>query len=127
MDTPSYAAYGDGFALQADGMAWFLGLYASDADRSDPRMAPLRADRLTGLAPATVITAEYDVLRDEAEAYATRLSDAGVPVELRRYDGMVHSFFVLPEIFDAAIAARLWAADRLRTAFAEAVREGNAA
>lgn len=127
MDTPSYAEFGDGYALHASGMAWFLDLYAGNADRGDPRMAPLRARSLEGLAPATVITAECDVLRDEAEAYAARLAAEGVAVELRCYDGMVHSFFVLPEIFDAAIEARQWAADRLRTAFAEAVRVGRVA
>ncbi len=126
MDTPSYAEFARGFGLDADVMAWFFGLYAGDADRADPRLAPLRAADLTGLAPATIITAECDVLRDEGEAYATRLSDAGVEVALRRFDGVVHSFFVLPEIFDAAHTAREWAVARLRAAFTASM-EGDAA
>ncbi len=124
MDTPSYAAYGTGYGLNSSGMAWFFDLYAGDADRTDPRMSPLRAADLSGLAPATVITAEYDVLRDEGEEYAGRLAAAGTPVELTRYDDMVHSFFVLPELFDAAIAARQQVAGRLRAAFAAARQEG---
>jgi acetyl esterase len=124
MSTPSYAAYGSGYALNTEGMAWFFGMYAGDADRTDPRMSPLRAADLSGLAPATVITAECDVLRDEGEAYAERLAAAGNQTELTRYDGMVHSFFVLPELFDAAIAARQQVAGRLRAAFAAALQEG---
>ncbi|HEU5160240.1 MAG TPA: alpha/beta hydrolase [Streptosporangiaceae bacterium] len=126
MDTPSYAEFAQGFGLDADGMAWFVDLYAGAADRSDPRLAPLRTPDLTGLAPATVITAECDVLRDEGEVYAGRLAAAGVDVALRRFDGMVHAFFVLPEIFDAAQTARDWAVARLRAAFA-ATRQGDAA
>jgi acetyl esterase len=127
MDTPSYAAYGDGYGLQATTMAHFLGLYAGDADRADPRMAPLRAARLAGVAPATIITAECDVLRDEAETYAGRLAAEGVPVGLRRCDGMVHPFFMMPEMFDAAVTARRWAVGRLRGAFAASQSEESAA
>jgi acetyl esterase len=126
MDTPSYADFASGFGLDADAMAWFIDLYAGDADRADPLLAPLRAADLTGLAPATIITAECDVLRDEGEAYATRLAAAGVDVALRRFDGVVHAFFVLPEIFDAAHTARQWAVARLGAAFAAAM-EGDAA
>ena len=115
MDTPSYAAFAQGFGLDSEVMGWFIDLYAGDADRTDPR-----------LAPATIITAECDVLRDEGEAYATRLAAAGVDVALRRFDGMVHAFFVMPEIFDAARTAREWAVGRLRSAFA-ARQEGDAA
>jgi len=126
LDTASYAAFASGFGLDADVMAWFIGLYAGAADRADPRLAPLRMPDLTGLAEATIITAECDVLRDEGEAYAARLTAAGVDVALRRFDGVVHSFFVFPEIFDAARTAREWAAARLRDAFA-ANRQGDAA
>jgi acetyl esterase len=126
MDTPSYAEFARGFGLDADVMAWFYGLYAGAADRADPRLSPLRAADLTGLAPATIITAECDVLRDEAEAYATRLSAAGVDAALRRFDGVVHAFFVMSEIFDAAHDAREWAVGRLRTSFTASM-EGDAA
>jgi acetyl esterase len=126
MDTPSYAEFGVGYGLDAAGMARFLDLYAGAADRADPRLAPLRTADLAGVAPATMITAECDVLRDEGEAYAGRLAEAGVDVALRRFDGVVHSFFVLPEIFDAADEACRWAVPRLVTAFA-ASSEGDAA
>ncbi|GLW66813.1 putative lipase/esterase [Actinomadura rubrobrunea] len=118
MDTPSYAAYGTGYGLDAAGMAECLRMYRGDADPADPLLAPLRAPDLSGLAPATVITAELDVLRDEGEAYARRLAEAGVPVEARRYEGVVHSFFLLPDLFDAAVDAMRFAVGRLRAAFA---------
>ncbi|MFI0352157.1 alpha/beta hydrolase [Actinomadura sp. 9N407] len=117
MDTASYAAYGTGYGLDAGSMGRFMRLYQGDADPADPRLAPLRAPDLAGAAPATVITAEYDVLRDEGEAYARRLQEAGVPVLLRRYEGMVHSFFLLPELFDTGVEAMDLAVRRLRAAF----------
>jgi acetyl esterase len=117
MDTPSWREYGTGYGLDAGTLARFMDLYRGGADPADFRLAPLRAPDLAGAAPATVITAECDILRDEAEAYARRLAAAGVPVELRRYDGVVHSFFLLPEIFDAGAEAMEFAARRLRAAF----------
>ncbi|MFI6519318.1 alpha/beta hydrolase [Spirillospora sp. NPDC050679] len=118
--TPSWATYGDGYGLDADAMARFMELYRGTADPSDPRLAPLRAPDLSGAAPATVLTAECDILRDEGEEYARRLAEAGVPVELRRYDGVVHSFFLMPEVFDAGAEAQKFAVQRLRAAFDEA-------
>ncbi|TDC49506.1 alpha/beta hydrolase, partial [Actinomadura sp. KC345] len=117
MDTPSWREYGSGYGLDAGSLARFMELYRGGADPSDVRLAPLRAPDLAGAAPATVITAECDILRDEGEAYARRLAAAGVPVELRRYDGVVHAFFLLPEIFDAGARARDFAVRRLRAAF----------
>jgi acetyl esterase len=122
LDSPSFAEFGEGYGLSAATMAWFLGHYIGYADRSDPRIAPLRAEDLSGLPPATVLTAEYDILRDEGEQYARALEAAGVPVELRRYDGMMHNFVTLPEVFDDAVTARAWAASRLRQAFGEEER-----
>jgi acetyl esterase len=122
LDSPSFAEFGEGYGLSAATMAWFLGHYIGLADRSDPRIAPLRAGDLSGLAPATVLTAEYDILRDEGEEYARALESAGVPVELRRYDGMMHNFVTLPEVFDDAVTARAWAVSRLRQAFGEEER-----
>ncbi|RJL20849.1 alpha/beta hydrolase [Bailinhaonella thermotolerans] len=119
MATASYREYAAGYGLEADGMAWFTRLYAGGADPADPRLSPLRSPDLRGLAPATVITAECDVLRDEGEAYAAALAAAGVPVDTRRFDGMLHGFFALPDLFDAASAARDYAVDRLRAAFGE--------
>jgi acetyl esterase len=122
LDSPSFAEFGEGYGLSAAAMAWFLGHYIGLADRSDPRIAPLRAEDLSGLPPATVLTAECDILRDEGEAYARALEAAGVPVEQRRYDGMMHNFVTLPEVFDDAVTARAWAVGRLRQAFGEEER-----
>ncbi|TMR13545.1 alpha/beta hydrolase [Nonomuraea turkmeniaca] len=114
MDTPSYREFAKGFGLDAEEMAWFARQYAEGVDPADPLLSPLRLPDVTGLAPATVVTAEYDVLRDEGERYADRLAQAGVPVEALRFDGAVHSFFVLPGLFDQAAEAREYVARRLR-------------
>ena len=91
--TASYADNGEGYLLQRATMQWFWAHYLGAGDLGkDPYAAPARADSLVGLPPAFVITAEFDPLRDEGEAYAVALSDAGVPVTARRYDGMVHGF-----------------------------------
>ncbi|TDD22988.1 alpha/beta hydrolase [Nonomuraea diastatica] len=116
METPSYTEFAKGFGLEAGEMAWFARQYAPDADPADPRLSPLRLPDVAGLAPATIVTAEYDVLRDEAESYAQRLKQAGVPVELHRFDGAVHNFFGLPGLFDHAGEARDHIAGRLREA-----------
>ncbi|MET8003457.1 alpha/beta hydrolase [Nonomuraea glycinis] len=114
-DTPSYTEFAKGFGLDAEEMAWFVRQYAAGADLADPRLSPLRLPSLAGLAPATVLTAGCDVLRDEGERYGQRLVEAGVPVEVRRFEGAVHSFFGLPRLFDQAVEARDYVAARLRT------------
>lgn len=91
-DTPSYREFADGWGLTAEGMAGFWAHYADGADPAAPDLSPGRADDLAGLPPAYVLTAECDVLRDEAEIYAERLRAAGVPVVLRRHPGTVHGF-----------------------------------
>ncbi|HEX4811713.1 MAG TPA: alpha/beta hydrolase [Nonomuraea sp.] len=120
MDTPSYREFAKGFGLDAAEMAWFARQYAPGADPADPRLSPLRLADLSGLPPATVVTAEYDVVRDEAERYAGRLAAAGVPVQLRRFDGALHGFFGLPGLFDQAAEARAYIADRLRASWSPA-------
>ncbi|MGI5271405.1 alpha/beta hydrolase [Nonomuraea sp. CA-218870] len=116
MDTPSYREFANGYGLDAAEMAWFLRQYAGDADPADPRLSPARLASAAGLPPATVLTAECDVLRDEGERYAARLAEEGVPVDLRRFDGAVHSFFGLPRLFDQAAEARDHVAARLKEA-----------
>jgi len=94
-DTPSYEEFADGFFLTRAQMQWFWNHYAPDLSvRTEPTAAPLQATtkELAGLPPALVITAEADVLRDEGEAYARKLTEAGVPVVAVRYLGAIHSF-----------------------------------
>src|SRR3954469_22267333 len=91
--------------LTRETMAWFWDHYAPDAaDRSRPDAAPLRAADVSGLPPAVVLTAQYDVLRDEGEAYARRLAQAGVRVEHQRFAGQMHLFFTLLDIVPASAA-----------------------
>jgi acetyl esterase len=117
-DTDSYRENADAPILTREIMQGFWGLYLSRAeDGRHPYASPLRAEDLSGLPPAHVITAEYDPLRDEGEAYARRLSAAGVPVEQRRFDGMVHGFFGFGELIDLAREAVDDAARELRRAF----------
>lgn len=117
--TPSYLENAEGYLLTREDMRWFWGHYLADAEDGDhPYASPLRASSLSGLPAALVITAEYDPLRDEGEAYAARLRTAGVPVTLSRYDGMIHAFIRLTNRFDKARAAVREVADALKQAFA---------
>lgn len=119
MSAASYKENGEGLLLTADTMDWFIGNYlGGGADPKDPRLSPLFTDNLDGVARAIVITAEFDPLRDEGEAYADRLRDAGVDVETRRFDGQVHGFFNLSTITPAATEALELATARLKTALA---------
>ncbi len=105
LDTVSYTDNAKGYWLTRAGMVYFWEQYVPEGDRFDPDASPLRADDLTGVAPAIVITAEFDPLRDEGEAYAARLEQAGVPVTLKRYDGLVHGFFRCSAVLEAATDA----------------------
>ncbi len=117
-DTASHHDNADGYLLTKDMMQWFWNHYVrSDADRHNPMASPLRAQSLHGLPPALVLTAEFDPLRDEGEAYAARLREAGVPVQQTRYDGMIHGFFGMGSVIDQAKTAIAEAASALRVAF----------
>ena len=96
-DTASFREFGEQpLGLTRRDIDWFLNQYApAQEDRLDPRVSPLLEKDLTGLPPALVVTAEYDVLRDEGEAYAHRLQEAGVPTTLMRCGGMVHGFMTM--------------------------------
>jgi acetyl esterase len=89
----SYEAYGStSYPLTARDMEWFLAQYAGQGAAPDPRIAPMLEPSLAGSPPSWIATAEYDVLRDEGEAYAERLLNEGIAVQARRYDGLAHGF-----------------------------------
>ena len=117
-ETRSHIDNAEGYLLTRALMDWFLGHYFSGpTPRKDTRFAVLREADLRGLPAATVITAEFDPLRDEGESYVARLRAAGVPVTLTRFDGMIHGFFPNPALFAQAGIAIDGAADALRSAF----------
>jgi acetyl esterase len=116
MATESYALNGTDYFLTRTKMAWFWDQYLGDQDRSHPYASPLHADDLSGLPPATVVTAELDPLRDEGEAYADALRAAGVPTESMRADGLFHGFFGLDELLEDARPAWEFSVSRLRAA-----------
>jgi acetyl esterase len=116
-DTPSHLDPGDPKVLQSDEVRYYWYEYLADeADGDRAYASPIRAESLAGLPPALVVIAEFDPLRDEGEAYATRLAAEGVQVSVHRYDGMFHSFVTfhgaLPQARDAV--ARI--GDALRAA-----------
>ncbi|APB33511.1 esterase/lipase [Gloeomargarita lithophora Alchichica-D10] len=97
-ETPSYEQFATGYFLQREAMRWFWEQYTTDPQqRAEITASPLRAtlEQLQGLPPALVITAEADVLRDEGEAYANRLRQAGVRVTAARFQGTIHDFVML--------------------------------
>ncbi|MGH7032674.1 MAG: alpha/beta hydrolase [Stellaceae bacterium] len=104
METESYQAFGAGYVLTAPDMGWFYDHYlqGDTAKRADPLISPLRARELKGLPPALIQTAEYDVLRDEAETYGKRLAAAGVKVWIKRYQGVTHGFIRMQNMLDVA-------------------------
>ncbi|KNE80647.1 MULTISPECIES: alpha/beta hydrolase [Streptomyces] len=124
-DTPSYHRFAEGYFLRRDAMQWFWDQYTTDENqRAEITASPLRAttDQLRGLPPALIITGEADVLRDEGEAYASKLRRAGVPVTAVRYQGVIHDFVMLNALRDthAAEAAINQAVATLRTALGTA-------
>jgi acetyl esterase len=93
LETPSYNENAEGFGLTKDTMAWFWDHYlSSPEDAVNPYASPMKAESLAGMPPALVVTAEYDPLRDEGEAYAQRLNKEGGATELVRFEGVIHGF-----------------------------------
>lgn len=118
VDTGSYRDFASGYFLERDSMVWFFDHYVGAGDRSDPRLAPLKAKSLAGLPAAYVVTAGFDVLRDEGRAYAEAMRAAGVAVEYVNYDGMIHGFFNLQAVLDVSRDAVKAASRALRAALA---------
>ncbi len=131
-DYPSRTENADGYFLTLADMEWFAAQYtgitggaaaaaadpASTALARGPRISPLLADNLADLPPAIVATAEFDPLRDEGQAYAERLRQAGVAVESKNYAGMIHGFFQMPGVLDQGKQAIADVALHLREAYA---------
>ncbi|MBX3506720.1 MAG: alpha/beta hydrolase, partial [Parvibaculum sp.] len=118
--TQSYKDFAAGHMLEAEGMDWFWNHYvlSAGADPKHPYAAPLHAESLAGLPAAYVVTAGFDVLRDEGKAYAEALKKAGVEVEYVNYEGMIHGFFNMQGVLDVARDAVKAAAKALKDALA---------
>ncbi|HEY2612179.1 MAG TPA: alpha/beta hydrolase fold domain-containing protein [Reyranella sp.] len=112
-DRPSYNENATGYFLTRSLMYWFWDLYCSPADRTDPRVSPLRG-KLAGLPPALVATCEFDPLRDEGIAYAEALAAAGVPVEQLQARGHFHSSFTMVDVVLTGVDGRVKMAEALR-------------
>ena len=113
-DTDSYRFNADDYGLTRESMMWLWKQYLNDgADYANPYAVPLNATNFVGLAPAVLITAEYDVLHDDGVAYAKKLSDAGVPVTYKNYLGMIHGFFNYGSVIEEGIAARAYLSDAI--------------
>ena len=122
-DRRSYQENREGYLLTRSAMEWFWKLYLrADSDADHPYAAPIKANDLRWLAPALVITAEFDPLRDEGEAYAKRLSEADVPTVCTRYGGMFHGFFDIFDGMDKSEAALRQVSQALNAAFAGRLR-----
>jgi acetyl esterase len=127
-ETPSYQAFGaEGYWLTGETMRWFWDSYVPAPERHEFTVSPLRAslEQLKGLPPALIVTCEYDVVRDEGEAYAHKLMAAGVAVRATRYLGVIHDLVLLNPIAGTppARAALAQVNDTLRTVFAHKAQE----
>ena len=119
--TVSYEDNAEGFLLARDAMRFYWDAYLDDeADATNPYAAPMAAGNLAGQPSALVITAEFDPLRDEGEAYGRRLQEAGVATTISRYDGMIHGFFGMVGIMDKSGQVMEEATSALRAVFADA-------
>jgi acetyl esterase len=113
-ERPSHTLFAEGFYLTAADRDWYHGHYMGGVEDDDPRRRPLTEGDLAGLPPAFVVTAAFDPLRDEGEAYADALRAAGTPVLLRRFDGLVHAFINMAGVSPACRDALVEVAGTLR-------------
>lgn len=117
-DTNSHKENGEGYFLTKDLMTWFTSCYIQSVeDLDNPYVAPLKAQDFSGLPPAFVLTGEFDPLRDEGEAYAEKLRNAGVCVESKRYEGMIHGFICMDGFLEKGKQAIADSAHALQNAF----------
>lgn len=116
-DSPSFSDFAEGYFLTGAMMKWFWHQYLESAlHGNDPLASPLRAANLAGLPPTTLITAEFDPLRDEGEALARRMQAAGISVRVQRAEGMIHGFISMAPFVDRAAQLLAEAAAELREA-----------
>ena len=117
VEWPSYQEFAEGYLLTSESMRWFIAHYLnSETEAADWRVSPLRAPSLAGLPPALIIAAGFDPLRDEGEAYARALRDAGVRVDYACYGGMIHGFVPMGRLIDTGNRAVSHIAGSLREA-----------
>ena len=117
-NTSSYLNYGEGYSLTRDLMIWFWNHYLGNKENAgQPYASPLRAENLSNLPDALILTAEYDPLCDEGESYAKKLQKSGVNVTLTRYDGMIHGFFRMTSKLDKAKGALTQVTDEIKRIF----------
>jgi acetyl esterase len=113
---PSYIENGTGYLLETASMQWFWDTYCPEAERrAEPYASPLRAQSLSDLPPALIVTAEFDPLRDEGEAFAAALTAAGGTAQAVRYDGLVHDFFATAAMFECSRPGFLATVETLKT------------
>jgi acetyl esterase len=118
--TPSYQENGTGYLLTKELMVHYWQQYLrNEADSNNPYASPVRAENLKGLPPAFILTAQYDPLRDEGQAYAQRLRDAGVPALVHNYDGLIHGFWSMGSFLEQTQSIRQEVSQVLRSAFVE--------
>ena len=122
MTRPSFNENGEGFVLTTSLMEWFFNHYVDEADRQDPRVAPLRAGEFSGLPPAVVVTCEFDPLRDEGQAYASALQAAGVPTRHIYGRGHTHTSLTMVDMVLSGARVRAEIAEAVRGLFDASVR-----
>jgi|TARA_Y100000310_G_scaffold267001_2_gene278752 acetyl esterase len=115
MDTESYMSNAEGYMLTRESMVWFWNHYAGEEFADSALVSPLKSTDLSNLPRATVLTAEFDPLRDEGEAYAEKLKAAGVTTLLKRYDGLIHGFISMTDALEGARQAVDLLAGELRS------------